>query len=522
MTSAATSFPRRQAVTRRFTLGAPRDVRVGADGRRVAFLRSEGPEDPSNRLWVFDVDTATERLVVDPVVLGAEESELPTQERARRERARESGGGIVAFDADRDLTMATFALGGEIGRVDLTSGEVEILASTPGAFDPRLSPDGTHVGYVAADELRVVDADGDRVVIAEEADTVSWGSAEFVAGEEMGRTRGFWWAPGSDRLLVQRVDVAPIEQWWIAAPITPQVRPVGVRYPAAGTANADVALAILGIDGTDRIDVAWNDGEWEYLADAAWTSDGLILTVQSRDQRTLAVLDIDPIDGSASERHRITDQHWVELVPGTPRLHGNRLITVEDRGEARRLCVDATALTGDTLQIRRVVHADDRGILVIASTDPTTSDIVTVGWDGHTTFHTHGDGVHGVAKGGSTDVRTSRRLSPVAGGPEIYHDGDLVGSLADHSERPALAQSHHSSAGDAVSGHRTPPSFRARRFFTSRDCRPLWRSPRPTRPAGRRALSRQSVVCRSGIRRPCHRRARDTGAWPGLRTRGQR
>ena len=45
------SYPRRNAVTRRFTLGAPRDIVVGADGARVAFLRSSGPEDPVNGLW---------------------------------------------------------------------------------------------------------------------------------------------------------------------------------------------------------------------------------------------------------------------------------------------------------------------------------------------------------------------------------------------------------------------------------------------------------------------------------------
>ena len=59
--ASAQSYPRRNAVTRRFTLGAPRDIVVGADGARVAFLRSSGPEDPVNGLWVFDVDAATER-----------------------------------------------------------------------------------------------------------------------------------------------------------------------------------------------------------------------------------------------------------------------------------------------------------------------------------------------------------------------------------------------------------------------------------------------------------------------------
>ena len=78
--ASAQSYPRRNAVTRRFTLGAPRDIVVGADGARVAFLRSSGPEDPVNGLWVFDVDSATERRVVDPAALGADDADLPSQQ----------------------------------------------------------------------------------------------------------------------------------------------------------------------------------------------------------------------------------------------------------------------------------------------------------------------------------------------------------------------------------------------------------------------------------------------------------
>ena len=85
------SFPRRHARTRGFTLGRPRGFAVGADGARVAFLRSTAGDDPVNRLWVLDLDGGTERLVADPEVLlaGGGAGELPAAERARRERARE-------------------------------------------------------------------------------------------------------------------------------------------------------------------------------------------------------------------------------------------------------------------------------------------------------------------------------------------------------------------------------------------------------------------------------------------------
>src|SRR5215471_5807160 len=95
------SFPRLQARTRRFTLGRPRDIRVAADGSRITFLRSLAGDDPVNCLWAVDVEGFTTRLVVDPRRLAAGEGVLPAEEAARRERARESAAGIVAYGPDR-------------------------------------------------------------------------------------------------------------------------------------------------------------------------------------------------------------------------------------------------------------------------------------------------------------------------------------------------------------------------------------------------------------------------------------
>ena len=84
------SFPRQQARTRHFSLGTPRNFAIAADGSRVAFLRSRGGADQTTCLWLLDVAGGDERLVVDPTTLmGDDGGEVPPEERARRERARE-------------------------------------------------------------------------------------------------------------------------------------------------------------------------------------------------------------------------------------------------------------------------------------------------------------------------------------------------------------------------------------------------------------------------------------------------
>jgi len=98
------SFPRQEARTRRFTLGVPRAFRVSPDGARVAYLRTKDGTDPVTCLWVLDVEHGQERLVADPRTLGADQEDLPPEERARRERVREQAGGIVAYATDEAVT----------------------------------------------------------------------------------------------------------------------------------------------------------------------------------------------------------------------------------------------------------------------------------------------------------------------------------------------------------------------------------------------------------------------------------
>src|SRR6185437_2263863 len=250
------SFPRQQARTRRFTLGVPRAFEVSPDGARVTFLRSRAGDDPVTCLWEADAATGQERIVADPRALGADEENLPPEERARRERVRETAAGIVAYTTDAAATLAVFALSGQVYTVPLgatfatgATPAVRLLPARTPALDPRIDPTGTKVGYVHDGALRVIDLEsGQDAVIAQE-EGVTFGLPEFVAAEEMDRSRGYWWSPDGRQLLVARVDESPVARWHIADPANPGTAPVEVRYPAAGTANADVSLLVATLPG---------------------------------------------------------------------------------------------------------------------------------------------------------------------------------------------------------------------------------------------------------------------------------
>ena len=67
-------------------------------------------------LWEADAATGEERLVADPRTARRGRGEPAAEERARRERVRETAAGIVAYATDRDATLAVFALSGQVLR----------------------------------------------------------------------------------------------------------------------------------------------------------------------------------------------------------------------------------------------------------------------------------------------------------------------------------------------------------------------------------------------------------------------
>ena len=349
----SSELPRQLARTGRFWYGTPRGAVVSPDGSRVLFERSAGGADPVQRLWVLE--DGAERLLADPAALPSEGGGVPAQERARRERARERSSGVVAFSTDAGCTTAVFALDGELWAVRVAGGDPWRLPAAGPVVAPRLDPTGARVAYVSGGALRVVELDSgrDRALAEPEGPDVFYGLAEHVAAEEMQRPDGLWWAPDGSRVLVARVDESAVRLWWYADPAHPERRPVAKRYPVAGTANAEVSLWVVDLDG-ERREVVWDRAGFEYLARAGWDAHRLLLGVQSRDQRTVLVLAGDPATGRTSVLHEQRDDGWVQLVPGSadadrlgcagaPRRLGGRHPAADRRRRPRHPARAATA-----------------------------------------------------------------------------------------------------------------------------------------------------------------------------------
>ncbi|WP_128379609.1 S9 family peptidase [Streptomyces cavernae] len=449
MTTEPYSFPRRHARTQRFTLGAPRAFTVAPDGSRVVFLRSRSGTDRASLLWVQDLSEGAERVAADPkALLGGADENLSAEERARRERSREGGAGIVGYATDAAVELVSFALSGRLFTAELRAGTARELAVPGPVIDPRPSPDGRRIAYVAAGALRVVGAEGedDGALAEPEAPTVSYGLAEFIAAEEMGRSRGFWWSPDSARLLVARADDAPVERWWISDPARPEREPHHVPYPAAGTDNADVRLFVLGLDGT-RAEVVWDRVRYPYLAHVHWSAAGApLLLVQARDQRSQLFLAVDPDEGSTRMVHADEDPQWLDLFPGVPCWSpSGQLVRITDEGGARVLAVGERPLTGPQLHVRAVLDVSDDDALVSASAGETAPEpeigevhVYRVNELGVERVSQE-PGVHSAVRAGGVTVLVSSVPDRPGAQVQVLREGKRVATIASYAEHPDLS-----------------------------------------------------------------------------------
>ena len=430
-------FPRLRARTLRFGCGAPRSAQTVGDGSRALFLRSDGPEDLVTALWLSWFDESGEHhetKLADPrELLGAtaDSEDVPAEEKARRERAREGGTGIVGYSADDDGNRIVFTINGrlflteiawndETGAPEPHTRELagEWLDEDPEMYtpvlNPRIAPDGEHVLYTTGSYLMLVDIGGelgDRItavygVSVEDEDgnpaenTWKIGLAEFVAGEEMDRYDGFWWAPDSQHVLFESFDTADEPTWYISDPADPEKPAAGRRYPRALTRNADVYLTVitLAFDENDRYagitgnaDVDWDREAYEYVAAVSWRRghDPLVL-VQNRRQTRDQVLEVAvAADGAALVATRVLEEHaneqWIDLVHGTPAYTpDDRLVcSLNDMAtDTNRLTVDGRPFTPAGWNVRTVLAVTDEDVLAVVQRAPEIATEVPRAWAG--------------------------------------------------------------------------------------------------------------------------------------------
>ncbi len=344
----------------------PRAVKLSPDGSLLTSLRPRADDRDRFDLWAVDTTSGDARMLVDSTRFGG--GEISEAEKMQRERARIGGTkGIVSYDWAPDGKSLLVPLDGDLF-VAALDGSTKRLTQTPqGELDATVSPKGAFVSFVRDQNLFVVDtiSGTERRLTRDGGGTLSWGIAEFVAQEEMDRTRGHWWSPDDSRLAIARVDesgVAIISRAAIGADGT---KIFDQRYPRAGAANAIVDLYVMKNDGSGVVKVDLGKNPDVYLARVDWAADGKVLYVQrqSRDQKTLDLLRVHPDTGAAVVVFTETSKTWLNLHENFRALKDGGILWSSERdGFSHLYRFDRgqwTQLTRGKWMVRDVIGVDE-------------------------------------------------------------------------------------------------------------------------------------------------------------------
>ncbi len=315
----------------------PRSVQLSPDGKLVTLLKNRPDDLERFDLWAIDPATGREWMLVDSKKF-ATGATLSEAERMQRERARiASLKGIVRYSWSNDGKSLLVPLDGDIFLADLQGNVKRLTNSKESELDATVSQKGRYVSYVSGNNLNVLDLTTNKTATITKggSDTVSWGLAEFIAQEELGRTKGHWWSPDDSRLAVARVDESGVEITTRAAIGADKTTMVEQRYPRAGTDNAKVDLYLMNPDGSGAVKADLGTNPDYYLARVNWLKDGSAVVVQrlSRDQHTLDYLKVDAKTGKSSLLLKDEAKNWINLSDDfEPMTDGSFLLTSERSG----------------------------------------------------------------------------------------------------------------------------------------------------------------------------------------------
>jgi dipeptidyl-peptidase 4 len=227
------------------------------------------------------------------------------------------------------------------------------------AGDARFSPQGGLVLYVRDHNLHAIAlASGqDRALTSDGKGALSYGVAEFIAQDDLYRSRGYWVSPDDRLVAYARVDESGVDTVIRPGEVGPlQVAAVDQRYPRPGRPNAVVQLYVQPTAGGAAVKVDLGADPDIYVGRVDWSRDGKTLYVQreTRDQTTLDLLAVDPASGASHVLLREHQTPWVRVDDDFKPLANGDFIWGSERTGFRHLYL----YHRDGTLVRAVTHGD--------------------------------------------------------------------------------------------------------------------------------------------------------------------
>jgi dipeptidyl-peptidase-4 len=309
----------------------PKSLRFSPDGSRVTYLQGKADDLYRYDLWEYNLTSQEHKLLVDSQDIFSGTEKLSDEEKARRERQRIYGVGIMEYQFSSDGSALLFPLNGDIYYYQLANKKAKRLTQTS-AFetDIKFSPKGNYVSFIREQNIYVLDIDShlETQLTHDGSGAIKNGMSEFVAQEEMGRMTGYWWSPDEKHIAFLRVDETPVQVVIRNEIYAEKIELIEQRYPATGTNNVHIQLAVTDVAGKKIRFVPLNsdtnsssdksqsaESKDIYIPRVKWlpNSEELSYQWQSRDQKTLVLKSYNIKKRQQRTLLTETSAHWVNL-----------------------------------------------------------------------------------------------------------------------------------------------------------------------------------------------------------------
>ncbi|MEC5394855.1 S9 family peptidase [Bergeyella sp. RCAD1439] len=201
---------------------------------------------------------------------------------------------------------------------DLKSGQTIQLNNGNPVQEPRFSPDGHKVAFVADNNLFYQDlSNGKLIPITSDGkrNHIINGLADWVYEEEFGHARQYEWTQNSDAIVFVKSDESLVPE--MNMPIyDKQLYPQDFRfkYPKAGENNAKVSAHLYRLDSHQTTAIDLSGYKNYYIPNVFRTAkaDEIVLITSGRTQNASDILKINTKKNTVTKLFTETDEKWIE------------------------------------------------------------------------------------------------------------------------------------------------------------------------------------------------------------------
>ncbi|WP_144212729.1 S9 family peptidase [Shewanella donghaensis] len=296
---------------------SPRGLKLSPDGSVVTYLASREDNQHFYDLWQMDINTSKRSMLLNADKLAS--GELSDEEKARRERQRIYGQGIMEYFWAEDSQALLIPAAGKLYFYTIANQKAVALNTGEGfVTDARLSPKGRYVSFVREQNIYVLELANEKLtqLTFDGKGPIKNGMAEFVAQEEMGRMTGYWWSPDESSIAFTRIDESGVELVTRNEIYADGIKLTEQRYPYAGKANVEIELGVIQLASKAVQWIELGNEKDIYLPRVKWLPDSVHLSFQwqSRNQQALDLRIVElGSDTKAKTVIKERSEAWVNL-----------------------------------------------------------------------------------------------------------------------------------------------------------------------------------------------------------------